>query len=401
MEYLRRIFRRGDKKPELTEDMTLEEEARTEVVEKKEVEKIQPLKYDPSQIYIKYRTRAGDNSIDLNHDFTDIPTKDELEEEFGPGLYVIYLKEAGDTHPKIKKRYAIDGNPIIPVESYEIKVRVSEGGKLIDTDVTFPAGKPPSKEDIITALGGGGVIKINAKGKDGRIIWTEWRDYTDTKPSNVLLRKDDTFKGKLEIELDSLKKTAEEKAIESLKKASGGTSSKFDDAIGKLTEIIEDKRLKRLEEALARFTDEIKGSPAEESQKSKSLTDLAFKEPYMAKLAAQKEVIAELAKTDPKEAMKMIDRMPDGVTIGLKLALAGTGLIEAFTSFLKEESRSLRGRQREKEEEVGIKEKVVEGAKEGGEEVIKDKLERESTIGLEERVTETGFDLNFNVGEVL
>jgi hypothetical protein len=33
---------------------------------------------------------------------------------------------------------------------------ISEEGKLLDTDPSSPVGKPPAKEEIITALGGGG-----------------------------------------------------------------------------------------------------------------------------------------------------------------------------------------------------------------------------------------------------
>jgi hypothetical protein len=398
MEYLRRVFERLHKKPISSEEEIHEEVVHPGGEEEGGGEKTQVLKYDPSQILIKYRARASDNSIDLSHDFTDIPTKEELMETFGPGFFVIYVKETEDTHPKIKKRYTIEGHPILPVESYEIKVRVSEGGKLLDTDVTFPAGNPPSKEDIITALGGGGTIKLNAKGKDGRIIWSEWRDYTDTEPPEALKKKDDTFKGQLETALDAVRKDAETKTIENIK-GKGGSSSRFDAAISQLTEVVEDKRFKKLEDALERFTNELKGSPAEGTQESKSLTDLAFKEPYMAKLAAQKKVIEELAKTNPAEAMKQIDRMPDGITIGLKLALAGTGLVEAFADFLKEESHSMRGRPKEKKKEVEKKEKKEEAAEEEVGRELQDRLEQKSRLGVEERVTATGFDLDFNVGQ--
>ena len=94
--------------------------------------------YEPEQIVLTFRVKTGGEPTDINHDFTDIPTNEEIEEMFGPGIYNVFLREEEGKRPKLKKRYTINGHPLLTVDTYELKARVSEGGRLLDTNVTFP-----------------------------------------------------------------------------------------------------------------------------------------------------------------------------------------------------------------------------------------------------------------------
>lgn len=353
--------------------------------------------YDPEQIIIKFRARPNETGIDVQHDFYHLPTKAEIEEEFGPGLYNIALKEEGDVRPKIKKRWKIEGHPIIPVDSYEIKVRVSVDGKLQDTGVEFPGGRLPTKDDIITAIGGGGFIKINAKKKDGKILWSEWYDYSDIEPPENLKRRDDTFRSKLEQQLDVRKKEIEAEALEQIGVGGGKKGDKFDSAVDKLIDSFEDKKLERLEGAIERFGEKMSNpGTGEKSDGNIGITELAFKVPYQAKLDAQKKIIEETARKNPIEAMKMLDKMPDGITIAMKLALAATGLVEAMSDTFKAQSQTTRTR--EKENRKPRDEKQNERAKTSVETAIEEKLGCASTIGMEKKVDEKGFAVSFNIG---
>lgn len=355
--------------------------------------------YTPDQIIIKYRARTGDKAIDIEHDYEHIPSESEILEEFGPGNYNIMLQVEGE-RPKRKKRYNIDGHPLIPVESYELKVRVYEGGKLLDTNVTFPGSLPPTKDAIIASLGGGGFIKLNALNKEGKVIWSDWLDYSDVEAAEQFKRRDDTFKSKLEIELDARKKLIEDEALKSIKEKTGGGKSKFDDTMDRLIGTLEDKKLERLEEAIARFGDKISGTGESGDEKDdRGLTDLAFREPYVMKLNTQKQLLIELAKKDPEEALRVLEKMPDGITIGLKLALAATGLVEGVSDLVKEQAISKRcGHGREKERKSTDDEK----GKSAVEKKFKEVLERESSLVMSEKSEGSGFEITFDVdGEAL
>jgi hypothetical protein len=292
--------------------------------------------YEPDQIRIRYRSRPSETGIDLNHDFCYIPTEEELEEEFGPGLYNIFVREKDDTPFRLKKRCNIEGHPIIPVTDYGIKVRVTEGGKLLNTNVEFAGGRPPTKDDIITALGGGGYIKLNAKNKKGKIIWSEWMDYSDIEPPQELKCKDDTFKSKLERELEAQRKAIEGEALDAIKGQENPSSSNFDTAVNKLLEALEDKKLERLEAGINSLAEEIREPiGGGRSDDDKGLADLVFVEPYLMKLQVKREIIAELEKKDPEEAMRALEKMPDEITMGLKLAIAGIELVDALKDYLK------------------------------------------------------------------
>jgi len=362
--------------------------------------------YAQEKIMLKFRAKPGEDAIDITHEFTHIPTEEEVREEFGPGLYNIFLQEEEGKRPKLKKRYRIDGHPILPVDTYEVKVRVAEGGELLDTKVDFPGPTPPTRDEIINSIGGGGFIKLNAKNKDNRVIWSEWYDFTDVEPSESFKRRDSTFKSRLEKELETRKKEIEDDALKQIVGGGGEkTGNKFDAAVNKLITTLEDKKLEKLEDAIERFGEKI-GNPgiSVEGDGGKGLTEIAFKEPYMMKLKAQEKIITELAKSNPEAAMKALDKMPDGVTIGLKLALAGTGLVESFTDYMKEQSHTMRrgerGKQRGSEKERhGKTEAEKEKEKEAEAEKMKEPLERESAIGMHEQNSKGGFEIKFDIGE--
>lgn len=362
--------------------------------------------YTQEQIMLKFRAKPGEDAIDITHEFTHIPTEEEVREEFGPGLYNIFLQEEEGKRPKLKKRYRIDGHPILPIDTYEVKVRIGEGGELLDTKVEFPGPTPPTRDEIINSIGGGGFIKLNAKNKEGRVIWSEWYDFTDVEPSESLKRRDSSFKSRLEKEMDIQKKGIEDDAIKLIGGGGEKIENKFDAAVNKLIDTLEDKKLERLEGAIDRFGEKI-GNPGIDGKSDdgeKGLTDIAFKEPYMMKLRAQKDIIATLAKTDPEAAIRALEKMPDGVTIGLKLALAGTGLVEAFTDYMKEQSHTMRrgerGKQRGSEKEMHGKAEAEKEKEEGAEaEKMRKQLERESAIGMHEQKSAEGFEIKFDIGE--
>jgi len=380
-----------------------EEETESEGEEESEVP-IRTGQYDSEQIILTFRAKPGEEAINVDHDFTYIPTEREVEEEFGPGIYNIFVREEEGKRPKLKKRYKIEGHPILPVVKYEVKVRIHEGGDLLDTNVEFPGPRPPEKEEIINALGGGGLIKLNARDKDNRILWSEWYDFRDIEPSKSLVARDNSIKSKIEQEVEAKKKKVEDEILRRITEREDEKKSKFDETVDRLIETIEDTKLERLQEAIEAFGEKLNSSFSGKKQEPVGLSDLAFKEPYRIKLETQKAIIQNLAKKDPEEALRAIERMPDGISIGLQLGLAATGLIEALTDYLKEVGPKERkkGTEREKgvekrkarKEREGKKEKSVkEEAETQAEKTVE---QEEPKINVEEVGDESGIEFIFS-----
>jgi len=383
-----------------------EEETESEEEEESEVP-IRTGQYDSEQIILTFRAKPGEEAINVDHDFTYIPTQDEIAEEFGPGIYNIFVREEEGKRPKLKKRYKIEGHPILPVVKYEVKVRVHEGGDLLDTNVEFPGPRPPEKDEIINALGGGGLVKLNARDKDNRILWSEWYDFRDVEPPKSLVARDGSIKSKIEQEVEAKKKQVEDEILKRITEKEDEKKSKFDETVDRLIETIEDTKLERLQEAIEAFGEKLNSSFSGKKQEPVGLSDLALKEPYRIKLEAQRNIIQNLAKKDPEEALRAIERMPDGISIGLQLGLAATGLIEAVTDYLKEISYRERkkGAEGERAKEKRKARKEIEGEKE---ESIKEEAEtqtekrvkqEEPKITVEEIGDESGIEFIFSSQE--
>jgi len=383
-----------------------EEETEREEEEESEVP-IRTGQYDPEQIILTFRAKPGEEAVNVDHDFTYIPTQDEIAEEFGPGIYNIFVREEEGKRPKLKKRYRIEGHPILPVVKYEVKVRVHEGGDLLDTNVEFPGPRPPEKEDIVNALGGGGLIKLNARDKDNRILWSEWYDFRDIEPPKSLVARDNSIKSKIEQEVEAKKRQVEDEILRRITEREDEKRSKFDETVDRLIETIEDKKLEKLAEVIESFGEKLDGSFSGKKQESVGLSDLAFKEPYRIKLETQKAIIQNLAKKDPEQALKAIERMPDGISVALQLGLAATGLIEALTDYLKEVGPKERKKGTERErriekrkvrkEEEGEKEESV---REEAETQVEKRVEREEPkINVEEIGDESGIEFVFSPQE--
>jgi len=119
--------------------------------------------YAPEDIQLKFRMKAGEPGIELDHEFDHIPTKEEIESEYGAGIFSVYVRESPDERPKHRSRVTIAGDPVVPVVDFELKVRASKKGVLHDTGVIFPGSVVPTRDEIVDALGGGGMVKINAR----------------------------------------------------------------------------------------------------------------------------------------------------------------------------------------------------------------------------------------------
>lgn len=354
--------------------------------------------YAPEDIIIKFRKAPGEEAIDVKHDFCHIPSDDEIKDTFGPGQFSIYAREGGKGRPKQKRRFMIEGNPLIPVRTYEVRVRIKEGGKLLNTGITLPGPKIPSQEDIINSLGGGGLVKLNALDSDGKIVWTEWLDYTDIPPSPDLARQEESFEGKLRQKIEQKKQEAEEEVLAGISGEKKETS-KFDVAVDRLIGTLEDKKLERLESAIVRFGEKL-ANPEGSGEKELGLTELAFKKPYEMKTALLKEIIQQQAKDNPERAMQMLEKTPDGITMMLKLGTAAAGLVEIGTEYMKTEMDVKRrdrgkkgggGRGEEKEAEKTA-ESEVEGER-------KKRTDVESKLKVEETEEEGGFCMKFDVKE--
>jgi len=370
-----------------------DEEPRAAPIEENESDE-----FPKEQILIKFRSRPGEDAIDVNHEFTHIPSEDEIKEEFGPGLYNVFVQEERGKRPKLRRRYKIPGHPTLPVDVYELKLRVSEGGQLFDTNIEFPGPIPPSREEIINSLGGGGYVKINAKNKEGRIIWSEWYDLSDIEPPEIYVRRDNSIKSLLEKEVEKKKQKVEEEIIEKIKEEGNGRGkSKFDAAVDKLIESIEDKKLDRLEKAIEVFVERLNKHGTNGTETKKGLSDIAFSESYLTKLRLQEKIISELAKKDPEAAMSALKEMPDGVTIGMNLAIAGTGLIEVLRDYMRDKTKERRRLLYERKGESGRKEVIKEELSEEKKE--REEIVEEEPIPMEIETGDKGFEVTFDIGE--
>lgn len=362
-------------------------------------------RYNPEDIQLKFRTKAGEPGIELDHEFDHIPTRDEIEGEYGAGIFSVYVRESPDERPKHRSRVTIDGDPTVPVVDFELKVRASKKGTLHDTDVFIPGSVVPTRDEIVDALGGGGMVKINARDKAKKVLWSRWVDITDVDPPDDIMRKENSFEARLKDVLDVQKKSVEDNAIRGLSgKQEGGSG--FERSVDQLTKVIEDRKLEKLEAALGKFTHSLStgGGEGDVGETSGGLTELAFKEPYKMKLDAQKHIIQELAKTDPEKALKMLEKMPDGISVVLNLALAGTGLLEALGDAFSEEAverkqkrRAGRGSSEEKmgdkTETKGEKKEKHPAEEQGG------RVKSEAKVDVSQEETEDSFKMVFGVRE--
>jgi len=233
----------------------------------------------------------------------------------------------------------IAGDPTVPVVDFELKVRASKKGTLHDTDVIIFGSVVPTRDEIVDALGGGGMVKINARDKTKKVLWSRWMDITDVDLPDEIMRKENSFEARIKGVLDEQKKAVEDDAIKGLSGKQDGGSG-FEQSVEKLTRVIEDRKLEQLEKALGKFTQQLSGEGGTSGggESGVGITDLAFKAPYQMKLESQKQIIQELAKTDPEKALKMLEKMPDGISVVLNLALAGTGLLEALGDAFSEDA---------------------------------------------------------------
>ncbi len=365
--------------------------------------------YVPEDIIIRFRAHSGDEAVDLTekHDFTKIPTKEEIKELFGPGSYTIFTKEKSATRPLHRGRFTIEGNPTLLVDHYEFKVRVKKGGKLLPTDTKIPGPERPTREIILSELDGGGFIKLIAIDENGKTLWSEWLDYSDEEPSLEFVKLEESFEGRVAKAIGEKKREAEDTVLKTLGGVEGGkdkNDGRVETSLERIITVLEDKKMEHLEDALTHFVERLDTPGGKDPTSSNTgIAELAFKKPYQAKLDAQTKIIEELAKKNPAEAMKMLDKMPDGISIALKLALAGTGLVEALTDSFKDQTEATRTRRKEKKK---ARPRGDEKQKEGGraktpvESEIEKKLGRDSAIEMERIEYEKGFEVTFNIGGV-
>ncbi len=356
--------------------------------------------FDPEDITVRFRPKQGGDAVDCQHDFTHIPSEEEIAETFGPGYYTVYVRKEEGTRPVPKGRFTIEGNPTLEVDHYELKVRLHKGGKLHDKDVSLPGPTPPTKDEITNELDGGGFVKVNAIGADSKILWSEWRDYHDIEPPVDLLQMEDGFEGKLSQAVEEQKKKSEADVLSRLgeeKKTEEKDNTKFEDALDRIISVVEDKKMVHFESVLSSFVTRM-NTPTDGSGTADGsgtgIGDLVFKAPYQMKIDAQRQIVNELAKKDPERALEMLDKMPDGISTVLNLAIAGTGLLsvitEAFVEDTDDKKKDKRKKRRGTKEEKKGDEKVEEG---------KENVKSEATLEIKEEDTGEGYKMQFGVRE--
>jgi len=362
-------------------------------------------RYDPEDIQLKFRMKAGEPGIELDHEFDHIPTKEEIEGEYGAGIFSVYVRESPNERPKHRSRVTIIGDPTVPVVDFELKVRASKKGTLHDTGVVVSGSVIPTRDEIVDALGGGGMVKINARDTAKKVLWSRWIDITDEAPPDDIMRKENSFEARIKDVLEEQKKNVEDDAIKGLSGKQEGVSG-FEQSVDQLTKVIEDRKLEKLETALGKFTKSLStgGGEGEVGETGAGITELAFKAPYKMKLETQKQIIEELAKTDPEKALKMLEKMPDGISVVLNLALAGTGLLEALGDAFsedaverKEKRKKDRGKGGDKREDSG-EDKGEDTEKPPAEDVGK-KVDDKTKLEVIEEDAEDSFTMTFGVRE--
>lgn len=361
--------------------------------------------YDSEDIQLKFRMKSGEPGIELDHEFEHIPTKEEIESEYGAGIFSVYVRESPEERPKHKSRVTIMGDPTVPVVDFELKVRASKKGTLHDTGVIIPGSVVPTRDEIVDALGGGGMVKINARDTAKKVLWSRWIDITDEDPPDEIMRKENSFEARIKGVMEEQKKSVENEAIEGISGKKKEVSG-FEQSVDQLTKVIEDRKLEKLESALGKFTHQLStgGAEGESGGLSDGITELAFKEPYKMKLDTQRQIIQELAKKEPEKALKMLENMPDGISVVLKLALAGTGLLEALGDAFSEDAVERKGRRRAERETERKKGSVKTESK--GENADKPPAEEpgkevtgKTKLDVSEEETEESFTMKFGVRE--
>jgi len=95
--------------------------------------------------------------------------------------------------------------------------------------------------------------------------------------------------------------------------------------------------------------------------------------------------------------MSALKEMPDGVTIGMNLAIAGTGLIEVLRDYMRDKTKERRRLLYERKGESGRKEVIKEELSEEKKE--REEIVEEEPIPMEIETGDKGFEVTFDIGE--
>ncbi len=333
------------------------------------------------KVTIKFHAKQRDKYIDIDHTFDAVPTKEELEEEFGPGLYAVYETPRGGKK-KIVYRVNLPGNPTYFVDHYELKIRIKQGGKLFNTGATVSGSSFPSKERVISELGGGGLIKVNAMNSDDKVLWSEWIDAMDTPINTDLIEGgDDVMSAVKHFREDSEQQIindVRDRLAGRVKQGDDGTQDiqgSFDRLAAMMEKSMEINKLEKLEELMARFDSFGKSKEKADTPESSDMgfADMMFKQPFLDKREAQRDLVKYMIKTNPTSAVEYIEKMPDGVAMVTQLGLGFADMMGGATEIMKANAKDARkrdkskGKSKEKErpevtpEDVGIDVKDEDG----------------------------------------
>jgi len=354
------------------------------------------------QIEVQFKARETDKYIHCNDiHFDHFPTAEEIAEEYGGGIWLVTAKNHRGRIIKRKKYVIRDQDIRYPVKVWRVKVKMPEGRRFYKVD-GLEYDSMPTPDEIKEDIGGGGIIRLEGYDAENRRI--TYKQFTiDEEPPKWLLEAEDTIEKKMKEALNARIKQEQEKLIQKLTgegEEVRPTTKKLSETVNEIINAFEELQLERFEQIVDKLTSPRKSE--EEQQPKKTLTDVLFVEPQKIKLEAMNTVIRELAKSNPMEAAKMIEKMPDATGALMNLINAGSQALMAFANVLQAQSAEKMAKlkqdttpqqQQPKQPESQQEQKdVLEAAEETAGKV---REQEKSQVGIEVTENEKGWEVEF------
>lgn len=328
-------------------------------------------------------------------EFDHFPTKEEIAEEYGGGIWRVYGRGSNGRIVKQRKYKLTDREITYPIVEYKIKVKKDPGSKKW---YTWPDNflQKPSNDQIHMEIGGGGVVKVYGVDEEDKMVTQESRQ-VDGEPPEWLLDKEDELHKSVKEKIEERRKQDEEKY---LKKIEGEEdededegSSEVGKTINQLNQTIEGLALKRLNENIRMLTKSVNEvSDGSTGSGGDSFFDTMFKEPQKKKLEILDTVAKETAKNDPDKAKEIVDSIPDAGGALVNLISAGSQALSSFGKAMNVHAKEKEKALGESEESTAKKKEKAEKTKEEtkkSKEKTKKKEEKEKEEKKEKEESET------------
>ncbi len=321
--------------------------------------------FENRQVILKFKLRDGERYKTVDDVDTELlfpegwweeenlaETEQRIREELGGGIWLVEERRDG----KIVKRRTFrifDTRITYPVVEYRVKIKRTRNSRLYQTDVTFQHF--PSEKELVDAVGGGGIFKVEGLDAQGRVVSQDWIEVTDVEPPQWLIEREESLERKLKEKLEEQKRKLEEEVLSRI--AGEAKGDPVDAVIEEIHRLIQDEKLRMLKETMETLKGEKKGE---------SIFDVLFIEPHKTKTETIAYIARKLADQGrPEEAAKLLTQnVADGGEALVGLVGAAAALMQAGAIYLAkragvDESKLFRERKK-KVEEKKVEEKKEE-----------------------------------------